>query len=78
MLAKELQVNRSTIVGAYEELKSLGVVERQREAEHGSIRTYGVSHINEYRTGVGTWRMDGFLPNVPLVQQIRTETQKMI
>lgn len=58
MLAKELQVNRSTIVGAYEELKSLGVVERQREAEHGSIRTYGVSHINEYRTGVGTWRMD--------------------
>ena len=58
MLAKELQVNRSTIVAAYEELKSLGVVERQREAEHGSIQTYGVSHINEYRTGVGTWRMD--------------------
>lgn len=58
MLAKELQVNRSTIVAAYEELKSLGVVERKKEAERGSIQTYGVCRINEYRTGVGTLRMD--------------------
>ncbi len=42
MLAKELQVNRSTIVAAYEELKSLGVVERQkRKRNTGEYRHMG-------------------------------------
>ena len=29
-LAQELQVNRSTVVAAYEELQSLGIVERKK------------------------------------------------
>ncbi len=45
MLAKELQVNRSTIVAAYEELKSLGVVERQKgSGTRVNIDIWGVSH----------------------------------
>ncbi|KFN03698.1 PLP-dependent aminotransferase family protein [Bacillus clarus] len=76
MLANELQVNRSTIVAAYEELKSLGVVERKKgSGTHVNTDIWGVS-----RKRIPNWGRyveDGsFLPNLPLVQQIRTETQK--
>ena len=76
MLAKELQVNRSTIVAAYEELKSLGVVERQKgSGTRVNTDIWGVSH--KRIPNWGRYVEDGsFLPNVPLVQQIRTETQK--
>ncbi|PFW96298.1 PLP-dependent aminotransferase family protein [Bacillus pseudomycoides] len=75
-LAKELQVNRSTVVAAYEELKSLGVVERIKGS--GTRVNTDIWGISRKRTP--NWERyveDGsFLPNLPLVQQIRTETQK--
>lgn len=76
MLAQKLQVNRSTVVAAYEELKSLGVVERQKgSGTRVNTDIWGVSH--KRIPNWGRYVEDGsFLPNVPLVQQIRTETQK--
>ncbi|WP_144512870.1 PLP-dependent aminotransferase family protein [Bacillus mycoides] len=76
MLAQNLQVNRSTVVAAYEELKSLGVVERKKgSGTRVNTDIWGVSH--KRIPNWGRYVEDGsFLPNVPLVQQIRTETQK--
>ena len=76
MLAENLQVNRSTVVAAYEELKSLGVVERKKgSGTRVNTDIWGVSH--KRIPNWGRYVEDGsFLPNVPLVQQIRTETQK--
>ncbi|MFC3883504.1 PLP-dependent aminotransferase family protein [Bacillus songklensis] len=75
-LAKELQVNRSTVVAAYEELQSLGIVERKKgSGTRVSTDIWGISHKR-----IPNWDRyveDGsFLPNLPLVQRIRMETQK--
>ncbi|HWO78250.1 MULTISPECIES: PLP-dependent aminotransferase family protein [Bacillus] len=75
-LANELQVNRSTVVAAYEVLQSLGLVERKRgSGTRISTDIWGISHKR-----IPNWTRyveDGsFLPNLPLVQRIRTETQK--
>lgn len=75
-LAQELQVNRSTVVAAYEELQSLGIVERKKgSGTRISTDIWGISHKR-----IPNWGryVEGgsFLPNLPLVQRIRTETQK--
>lgn len=73
-LAKQLQVNRSTIVAAYEELQALGLVERK----HGSgtkvsSDIWGISYKR-----IPNWRhiveQGSLLPNVPLFRQIQQET----
>ncbi|MGG3925887.1 PLP-dependent aminotransferase family protein [Metabacillus fastidiosus] len=74
-LAQELDVNRSTIVAAYEELKSLGIVERKKgSGTRVSTDIWGISH--KRIPNWGRYVEDGsFLPNLPLVQQIRSEVQ---
>lgn len=74
-LAKELQVNRSTVVAAYEELQSLGIVDRKKgSGTRVSTNIWGISH--KRIPNWGRYVEDGsFLPNQPLVQRIRTETQ---
>jgi DNA-binding transcriptional MocR family regulator len=75
-LAKELGVNRSTVVSAYEELQALGIVERKKgSGTRVSTDIWGVSH--KRIPNWGRYVEDGsFLPNLPLVQKIRTEIQK--
>ncbi|MEM1504609.1 PLP-dependent aminotransferase family protein [Domibacillus sp. 8LH] len=75
-LASELQVNRSTVVAAYEELQSLGVVERKKgSGTRVSTNIWGVAHKRV--PNWGRYVEDGsFLPNLPMVQRIRTETYK--
>lgn len=75
-LAQEMQVNRSTVVAAYEELQSLGIVERKKgSGTRISTDIWGISH--KRIPNWGRYVEDGsFLPNLPLVQRIRTETQK--
>ncbi|MFD1067861.1 MocR-like pyridoxine biosynthesis transcription factor PdxR [Oceanobacillus locisalsi] len=74
-LAKELLVNRSTVVAAYDELQSLGIVERIKgSGTHISTDIWGIS--DKRIPNWGRYVEDGsFLPNLPLVQKIRTETQ---
>jgi GntR family transcriptional regulator, regulator for abcA and norABC len=75
-LAKELNVNRSTIVSAYEELQSLGIVDRKKgSGTRVSTDIWGISH--KRIPNWGRYVEDGsFLPNIPLVQRIRSEIQK--
>ncbi|WP_096270016.1 MocR-like pyridoxine biosynthesis transcription factor PdxR [Paucisalibacillus globulus] len=76
VLAKKLNVNRSTIVSAYDELQSVGVVERIKgSGTRISTDIWGISH--KRIPNWGRYVEDGsFLPNLPLVQKLRTETQK--
>jgi DNA-binding transcriptional MocR family regulator len=75
-LANELEVNRSTIIAAYEELQSLGIVERKKgSGTRVSTDIWGISH--KRIPNWGRYVEDGsFLPNLPLVQRIRSEVQK--
>ena len=75
-LASEWQVNRSTVVAAYEELKSLGIVERKKgSGTRVSTDIWGITH--KRIPNWGRYVEDGsFLPNLPLVQRIRKETEK--
>ncbi|MFP3123096.1 PLP-dependent aminotransferase family protein [Ectobacillus funiculus] len=75
-LANELQVNRSTVVAAYEELQALGVVERRKgSGTRVSTDIWGLAH--KRIPNWGRYVEDGsFLPNLPLVRRLRTETQK--
>src|SRR5699024_6352105 len=75
-LAKKLNVNRSTIVTAYDELHAIGLVVRKKgSGTHISTDIWGIAHKR-----IPNWRRyveDGsFLPNLPLVQKLRIETQK--
>lgn len=76
VLANELQVNRSTVVAAYEELRSLGIVERKKGS--GTIVSTDIWGISQKR--IPNWgryvEYGSFLPNLPLVQKIRMETQE--
>ncbi|MGG3890693.1 PLP-dependent aminotransferase family protein [Metabacillus fastidiosus] len=74
-LAQELDVNRSTIIAAYEELRSIGIVERRKgSGTRVSTDIWGISH--KRIPNWGRYVEDGsFLPNLPLVQQIRSEVQ---
>ncbi|WP_313892964.1 PLP-dependent aminotransferase family protein [Psychrobacillus sp.] len=76
ILAKDLEVNRSTVVAAYEELQSLGIVERKKGSGTWiSTDIWGVTHRR-----IPNWNRymkDGsLLPNLPFVQQIRSENRK--
>ncbi len=44
-LAKELQVNRSTVVAAYDELQSIGIVERKKRQRN----TYQYRYLGDFR-----------------------------
>ncbi|MDQ0252880.1 DNA-binding transcriptional MocR family regulator [Evansella vedderi] len=75
-LAEKLSVNRSTIVAAYEELQSIGVVERKKGSGTWiSTDIWGISHKR-----IPNWgryvEHGSFVPNIPVVQRIRTETQR--
>jgi GntR family transcriptional regulator of abcA and norABC len=75
-LADELGVNRSTVVAAYEELESTGVVSRKKgSGTRVSSDIWGISHKR-----IPNWgryvEYGSFLPNLPLVQWIRKETQE--
>ncbi|PHA03112.1 GntR family transcriptional regulator [Bacillus pseudomycoides] len=76
VLSRELQVNRSTVVAAYELLQSFGIVERKKGSGTRVSRSiWGISH--KRLLNWGRYVEDGsFLPNLPLVQQIRMKTQK--
>ncbi|CAM3318999.1 hypothetical protein BRIN106911_07300 [Brevibacillus invocatus] len=58
LLAKELHVNRSTIVAAYDELQAAGVVERKRGS--GTIVSRDIWCTASFASGramsVATWR----------------------
>jgi GntR family transcriptional regulator, regulator for abcA and norABC len=74
--AQELGVNRSTIVAAYEELESTGLVTRKKgSGTRVSSDIWGISHKR-----IPNWgryiEYGSFLPNLPLVQKIRKETQE--
>lgn len=76
VLAKELGVNRSTVVAAYDELQSHGIVERKKgSGTRISTDIWGVS-----RKRIPNWGryVEGgsFLPNLPFIQQIQSETRK--
>ncbi|KGA96986.1 GntR family transcriptional regulator [Alkalihalobacillus alcalophilus ATCC 27647 = CGMCC 1.3604] len=75
-LATQLQVNRSTIKSAYEELEALGIVERVKgSGTKVSSNIWGISH--KRIPNWGRYVEDGsFLPNIPMVQKIRTITQE--
>lgn len=75
-LAETLQVNRSTVVAAYEELQSLGVVERKKgSGTRVSTDIWGLAH--KRIPNWGRYLEDGsFLPNLPVVQKIRMKTQE--
>lgn len=75
-LAKQLNVNRSTIVTAYEELQSIGLVVRKKgSGTYVSTDIWGIS-----RKRIPNWGRyveDGsFYPNTPLVQKLRNESQR--
>lgn len=74
-LAETLQVNRSTVVAAYEELQSLGVVERKKgSGTRISTDIWGLTH--KRIPNWGRYLEEGsFLPNLPVVQKIRMKMQ---
>ncbi|WEG14710.1 PLP-dependent aminotransferase family protein [Pullulanibacillus sp. KACC 23026] len=75
-LADELEVNRSTVVAAYDELGAAGMVSRIKgSGTLVSADIWGISHKR-----IPNWgryvEYGSFLPNLPLVQLIRKETQE--
>ncbi|WP_432774783.1 PLP-dependent aminotransferase family protein [Brevibacillus gelatini] len=75
-LARELGVNRSTIVAAYDELQAAGIVERKQGS--GTLVSQDIWGLA--RTRVPNWRhlteSGSFRPNLPLIRKIRRETQE--
>jgi GntR family transcriptional regulator of abcA and norABC len=75
-LAKELNVNRSTIVAAYEELRVAGIVERKQGS--GTVVSRDIWGLARNR--VPDWRRlietGSFQPNLPLIRIIRKEIQE--
>lgn len=69
-------MNHSTVVAAYEELQSLGIVSRKKgSGTRVSTDIWGLSH--KRIPNWGRYVEDGsFLPNLPVVQRIRMETEK--
>ncbi|MFB3162410.1 PLP-dependent aminotransferase family protein [Neobacillus sp. 179-J 1A1 HS] len=72
-LAKELNVNRSTVVSAYDELESNGLIQRNRGS--GTTISKDIWGITKKR--VPSWNRyieaGSFLPNLPVTQRIRKE-----
>ncbi|MBY0097949.1 PLP-dependent aminotransferase family protein [Mesobacillus maritimus] len=74
-LANEFNINRSTVVAAYDELESNGLIERKR----GSGTTISKDIWGITRKRVPSWNRyieaGSFLPNLPVMQRIRKETE---
>ncbi|MGA9227749.1 MAG: GntR family transcriptional regulator, partial [Mesobacillus sp.] len=74
-LANELGLNRSTVVAAYDELESNGLIERKRGS--GTLISKDIWGITKRR--VPSWNRyieaGSFLPNLPVTQRIRRETE---
>ncbi|MBM7651230.1 MocR-like pyridoxine biosynthesis transcription factor PdxR [Neobacillus cucumis] len=72
-LAKELNVNRSTVVAAYDELESIGLIQRNRGS--GTTISKDIWGITKKR--IPSWNRyieaGSFLPNLPITQRIRKE-----
>jgi len=72
-LANQLQVNRSTVVAAYDELEANGLIERKKGS--GTTISKDIWGVNRKR--VPSWNRyieaGSFLPNVPVIQRIRKE-----
>ncbi len=72
-LANTLQVNRSTVVSAYDELEAMGLIERNR----GSGTTISKDIWGITRKRIPSWNRyieaGSFLPNLPVTQKIRKE-----
>lgn len=75
-LARELNVNRSTVVAAYDELESNGLVQRNRGS--GTTISKDIWGITKKR--IPSWNRyieaGSFLPNLPLTQRIRKEMEE--
>lgn len=74
LLAKEFNINRSTVVATYDELESLGLIERNK----GSGTTISKDIWGITRKRIPSWNryVEGgsFLPNLPVTQRIRQKT----
>ncbi|MEK4426469.1 MocR-like pyridoxine biosynthesis transcription factor PdxR [Solibacillus sp. FSL K6-1523] len=72
-LANALHVNRSTVVNAYDELQSMGLIERNRGS--GTTISKDIWGITKKR--IPSWNRyidaGSFLPNLPVTQKIRKE-----
>lgn len=75
-LAKEINVNRSTVVAAYDELESNGLIKRNRGS--GTTISKDIWGITKKR--IPSWNRyieaGSFLPNLPVTQRIRKEAVK--
>ncbi|HYK73693.1 MAG TPA: PLP-dependent aminotransferase family protein [Pseudoneobacillus sp.] len=75
-LAKELNINRSTVVAAYDELESIGLIQRNRGS--GTTISKDIWGITKKR--IPNWNRyieaGTFLPNLPVTQMIRKEAVK--
>src|SRR3954470_21462422 len=72
-LAKELNINRSTVVAAYDELESNGLIDRSRGS--GTTISKDIWGITKKR--IPSWNRyieaGSFLPNLPVTQRIHKE-----
>lgn len=72
-IAKDLNINRSTVVKAYDELESIGLIERHRGS--GTTISKDIWGITKKR--IPSWNRyieaGSFLPNLPVIQKIRKE-----
>ncbi|WNS74994.1 PLP-dependent aminotransferase family protein [Bacillus sp. DTU_2020_1000418_1_SI_GHA_SEK_038] len=75
-LAKELNINRSTVVAAYDELESIGLIQRNRGS--GTTISKDIWGITKKR--IPSWsryiEAGSFLPNLPVAQRIRKEMEE--
>lgn len=75
-LAKALNINRSTVVAAYDELESNGLIKRNRGS--GTTISQDIWGITKKR--IPSWNRyveaGSFLPNLPVTQKIRKETEE--
>jgi GntR family transcriptional regulator, regulator for abcA and norABC len=75
-LAKELNINRSTVVSAYDELEANGLIQRNRGS--GTTISKDIWGITKKR--IPSWNRyieaGSFLPNLPVTQRIRKEMEE--
>lgn len=75
-LAIELQVNRSTIISAYDELEANGLIERKKGS--GTVISQDIWGFTKKR--IPSWNRyieaGSFLPNLPITQRIRKEIEE--
>lgn len=75
-LASRMEVNRSTIVAAYDELEANGLIERKKGS--GTMISKDIWGITKKR--VPSWsryiEAGSFLPNLPVTRRIRRETEE--